>query len=190
MALVSNSSLTLLFFFLTPSVSSDWFCALPSSRAWVGPQGSQQHDVHHHVLLVAPGLRLARRGRALLRRLLVRTCSIASRSAAFESRMSSGLFRSMMTIIKFDVWLWCLSHFLCSVVRSRLKRTPPMEMGLLKPRERDPESEDEILWGRRLETLTLNQGEDVMLYYRDESWQRRDTDTVSGHLTYLYLCLI
>ncbi|XP_076578522.1 transmembrane protein 45A [Chaetodon auriga] len=31
------------------------------------------------------------------------------------------------------------------VVRSRLKRTPPMEMGLLKPRERDPESEDEIL---------------------------------------------
>lgn len=31
------------------------------------------------------------------------------------------------------------------VVRSRLKRTPPMEMGLLKPRERDLESEDEIL---------------------------------------------
>ncbi|XP_068615497.1 transmembrane protein 45A-like [Brachionichthys hirsutus] len=31
------------------------------------------------------------------------------------------------------------------VVRSRLRRTPPMEMGLLKPRERDPESEDEIL---------------------------------------------
>ncbi|XP_029004789.1 transmembrane protein 45A [Betta splendens] len=31
------------------------------------------------------------------------------------------------------------------VVRSRLKRTPPMEMGLLKPRERDPESEDETL---------------------------------------------
>lgn len=31
------------------------------------------------------------------------------------------------------------------VVRTRLKRTPPMEMGLLKPRERDPESEDEIL---------------------------------------------
>ncbi|TWW57526.1 transmembrane protein 45A [Takifugu rubripes] len=31
------------------------------------------------------------------------------------------------------------------VVRSRLKRTPPMEMGLLKPREREPESEDEIL---------------------------------------------
>ncbi|XP_034439173.1 transmembrane protein 45A [Hippoglossus hippoglossus] len=30
-------------------------------------------------------------------------------------------------------------------VRSRLKRTPPMEMGLLKPSERDPESEDEIL---------------------------------------------
>ncbi|XP_078115933.1 transmembrane protein 45A [Sander vitreus] len=29
------------------------------------------------------------------------------------------------------------------VVRSRLRRTPPMEMGLLKPR--DPESEDEIL---------------------------------------------
>lgn len=31
------------------------------------------------------------------------------------------------------------------VVRSRLKKTPPMEMGLLKPRDRDPESEDEIL---------------------------------------------
>ncbi|XP_076004737.1 transmembrane protein 45A [Genypterus blacodes] len=31
------------------------------------------------------------------------------------------------------------------VVRSRLKRTPPMEMGLLKPRDRDAESEDEIL---------------------------------------------
>ncbi|MEQ2261579.1 hypothetical protein XENORESO_012257, partial [Xenotaenia resolanae] len=31
------------------------------------------------------------------------------------------------------------------IVRSRLKRTPPMEMGLLKPRERDLESEDEIL---------------------------------------------
>ncbi|XP_068175499.1 transmembrane protein 45A [Antennarius striatus] len=31
------------------------------------------------------------------------------------------------------------------VVRSRLRRTPPMEMGLLKPRERDAESEDEIL---------------------------------------------
>lgn len=31
------------------------------------------------------------------------------------------------------------------VVRSRLKRTPPMEMGLLKPRERQQESEDEIL---------------------------------------------
>ncbi|XP_067086032.1 transmembrane protein 45A [Osmerus mordax] len=31
------------------------------------------------------------------------------------------------------------------VVGSRLKRTPPMEMGLLKPKERDPESEEEIL---------------------------------------------
>ncbi|KAM3875627.1 transmembrane protein 45A [Diretmus argenteus] len=31
------------------------------------------------------------------------------------------------------------------VVRSRLKRTPPMEMGLLKPRDREPESDDEIL---------------------------------------------
>ncbi|XP_032382684.1 transmembrane protein 45A [Etheostoma spectabile] len=31
------------------------------------------------------------------------------------------------------------------VVRSRLRRTPPMEMGLLKLRDRDPESEDEIL---------------------------------------------
>ncbi|XP_049909929.1 transmembrane protein 45A [Epinephelus moara] len=31
------------------------------------------------------------------------------------------------------------------VVRSRLRKTPPMEMGLLKPRDRDPESEDEIL---------------------------------------------
>ncbi|XP_037554245.1 transmembrane protein 45A [Nematolebias whitei] len=31
-----------------------------------------------------------------------------------------------------------------SVVRSRLKRTPPVEMGLLKTRERDAESEDEI----------------------------------------------
>ncbi|CAN9500250.1 unnamed protein product [Ophioblennius macclurei] len=31
------------------------------------------------------------------------------------------------------------------VVRSRLKRTPPMEMGLLKPRERDADSEDEVL---------------------------------------------
>lgn len=30
-------------------------------------------------------------------------------------------------------------------VRSRLKRTPPMEMGLLKARERDAESEDEML---------------------------------------------
>uniref|UniRef100_A0A1A7ZX49 Transmembrane protein 45A n=1 Tax=Nothobranchius furzeri TaxID=105023 RepID=A0A1A7ZX49_NOTFU len=30
------------------------------------------------------------------------------------------------------------------VVRSRLKRTPPVEMGLLKTRERDAESEDEI----------------------------------------------
>lgn len=60
--------------------------------------------------------------------------------------------------------LWCLSCFLCSVVRSRLKRTPPMEMGLLKPRERDPESEDEILWGGLLYTHSwisqLNQGHD------------------------------
>ncbi|KAF7661145.1 hypothetical protein LDENG_00268380 [Lucifuga dentata] len=32
-----------------------------------------------------------------------------------------------------------------SVVCSRLRRTPPMEMGLLKPREREAESEDEIL---------------------------------------------
>ncbi|KAK5907820.1 hypothetical protein CesoFtcFv8_005630 [Champsocephalus esox] len=31
------------------------------------------------------------------------------------------------------------------VVRSRLRRIPPMEMGLLKPREREPESEDEVL---------------------------------------------
>lgn len=31
------------------------------------------------------------------------------------------------------------------LVRSRLKRTPPLEMGLLKPRERDLESEDEVL---------------------------------------------
>uniref|UniRef100_H3CH39 Transmembrane protein 45a n=1 Tax=Tetraodon nigroviridis TaxID=99883 RepID=H3CH39_TETNG len=30
-------------------------------------------------------------------------------------------------------------------VRSRLRRTPPMEMGLLKPQEREPESEDEVL---------------------------------------------
>ncbi|KAJ4943090.1 hypothetical protein JOQ06_005599, partial [Pogonophryne albipinna] len=31
------------------------------------------------------------------------------------------------------------------VVRSRLRRIPPMEMGLLKPRDREPESEDEVL---------------------------------------------
>lgn len=31
------------------------------------------------------------------------------------------------------------------VVRSRLKRTPPIEMGLLKPKERELESEDETL---------------------------------------------
>lgn len=31
------------------------------------------------------------------------------------------------------------------VIRSRLKRIPLMEMGLLKPRERDPESDDEVL---------------------------------------------
>ncbi|XP_034736720.1 transmembrane protein 45A [Etheostoma cragini] len=31
------------------------------------------------------------------------------------------------------------------VVRSRLRRTPPVEMGLLKLRDRDPESEDEIV---------------------------------------------
>uniref|UniRef100_A0A8C7XJW1 Transmembrane protein 45a n=1 Tax=Oryzias sinensis TaxID=183150 RepID=A0A8C7XJW1_9TELE len=31
------------------------------------------------------------------------------------------------------------------VVRSRLKRTPPMEMGLLKTMERDAESEDDVL---------------------------------------------
>lgn len=31
------------------------------------------------------------------------------------------------------------------LVRSRLKRTPPLEMGLLKPRDRDLESEDEVL---------------------------------------------
>ncbi|KAM7410455.1 hypothetical protein PAMA_001748 [Pampus argenteus] len=40
-----------------------------------------------------------------------------------------------------SVLYWTVS----CVVRSRLKRTPPMEMGLLKPRDRDPESEDEIL---------------------------------------------
>ncbi|XP_058495266.1 transmembrane protein 45A isoform X1 [Solea solea] len=41
-----------------------------------------------------------------------------------------------------------VSVIYCTVscgVRSRLKRTPPMEMGLLKPRDRDPESEDEVL---------------------------------------------
>ncbi len=31
-------------------------------------------------------------------------------------------------------------------MRSRLRRMPPMEMGLLKPREKEVESEDEILW--------------------------------------------
>uniref|UniRef100_A0A3Q1GV85 Transmembrane protein 45a n=1 Tax=Acanthochromis polyacanthus TaxID=80966 RepID=A0A3Q1GV85_9TELE len=38
-----------------------------------------------------------------------------------------------------------LYYTVSCVVRSRLKRTPRMEMGLLKTRERDPESEDEIL---------------------------------------------
>ncbi|KAJ7993570.1 hypothetical protein DPEC_G00273770 [Dallia pectoralis] len=31
------------------------------------------------------------------------------------------------------------------VVKSRLKNTPPIEMGLLKPRETEPDSEDEVL---------------------------------------------
>ncbi|XP_072244845.1 transmembrane protein 45A [Leuresthes tenuis] len=41
-----------------------------------------------------------------------------------------------------------VSVLYCTVsclVRSRLRRTPPMEMGLLKTRERDAESEDEML---------------------------------------------
>ncbi|XP_038127650.1 transmembrane protein 45A [Cyprinodon tularosa] len=38
-----------------------------------------------------------------------------------------------------------LYYTVSCAVRSRLKRTPPMEMGLLKPRERDVESEDENL---------------------------------------------
>ncbi|KAM4548706.1 transmembrane protein 45A [Odontesthes bonariensis] len=41
-----------------------------------------------------------------------------------------------------------VSVLYCTVsclVRSRLRRTPPMEMGLLKTRERDVESEDEML---------------------------------------------
>lgn len=37
-----------------------------------------------------------------------------------------------------------LSFFL-SVVRSKLRRMPPMEMGLLKPQEREGDSEDEVL---------------------------------------------
>lgn len=41
-----------------------------------------------------------------------------------------------------------VSVFYCIVscaVHSRLKKTPPVEMGLLKARERDPESEDELM---------------------------------------------
>lgn len=34
---------------------------------------------------------------------------------------------------------------ICCMVRSKLRRMPPMEMGLLKPREREGESEDEVL---------------------------------------------
>lgn len=185
MALVSNSSLTLLFFFfLPPSVSSDWFCALPSSRPWVGPQRSQQHDVHHHVLLVAPRLRLARRGRALLCRLLVRTCSIASRSAAFESRMS---------IINYNK-IWCMTLVFVPL---------PVQRGPLQIEEDsangdgtfEAQREGSWVWGwdtlrRTLGDLHTESGRRCLLYYRDESWRRRDTDTVSGHLTYLYLCLI
>ncbi|KAG8003486.1 Transmembrane protein 45B [Nibea albiflora] len=58
------------------------------------------------------------------------------------------MFITMCYSWHFAVAMLIVSVLYCTVscvVRSRLKRTPPMEMGLLKPRERDPESEDEIL---------------------------------------------
>ncbi|KAM9763007.1 transmembrane protein 45A [Menidia menidia] len=60
---------------------------------------------------------------------------------------------NMMFITMCFSWHLAFAMLLVSVlhctvgclVRSRLKRTPPMEMGLLKTRERDVESEDEML---------------------------------------------
>ncbi|KAM9848436.1 transmembrane protein 45A [Aulostomus maculatus] len=48
--------------------------------------------------------------------------------------------------LAFAMFIVGMLHFTVSfVVRSRLKRTPPVEIGLLKSRDRDPESEDEVL---------------------------------------------
>lgn len=52
---------------------ADRLRALPSPRPRLGPDGPRQRDVRHHVLLVAPGVRRARRGRALLHCQLVRS---------------------------------------------------------------------------------------------------------------------
>lgn len=60
---------------ITLSLHTDWVCAVPSQWPRVGLKGSQQHDVYHHVLLLAPRLRHARCERALLHCQLVRPCS-------------------------------------------------------------------------------------------------------------------
>ncbi|XP_056133489.1 transmembrane protein 45A isoform X2 [Lampris incognitus] len=55
---------------------------------------------------------------------------------------------NMMFITMCYCWHLAFSMLIVSVLYCTinwLKRTPPMEMGLLKPREREPESEDEIL---------------------------------------------
>lgn len=84
----------------------------------------------------------------------------------------------------------------CSLVRTRLKRTPPMEMGLLKPRERDPESEDETLWGDSVgDPHTPIQGKKMFCFvFFAVVWRSRppegDKDMVPEHFMCLYLRLI
>jgi len=62
---------------------------------------------------------------------------------AYESIFFNGISFLYVRFIEFlFVYLHCSPS---SAVRARLRRMPPMEMGLLKPRDKEVESEDEML---------------------------------------------
>lgn len=46
-------------------LDTDWFCAVSTWWRRLGPEGCGEHDVHHHVLLLASGLLHADRSSAL-----------------------------------------------------------------------------------------------------------------------------
>ncbi|XP_063056799.1 transmembrane protein 45A [Engraulis encrasicolus] len=132
--------------------------------------GREMLDVHVHMLLLyaifigaaTAMLEVFHRGNVLLELLRTTMCILQGSwfwQIGFVLYPPSGVkwdltdHSNMMFITVCYCWhlacalitvsvLYCT---VCCMIRSKLRRMPPMEMGLLKPRERDGESEDEVL---------------------------------------------